>query len=88
MEPPSTNSPPMAVRRGPFVPDPKPDPREMMAALEARVREIAGEAPGSNGPVSLRGDTLRRVLDEHVDTPFTPRRSPPPPPSSGVRYRH
>jgi hypothetical protein len=72
----------MAVRRGPFVPDPRPDPREMMAALERRVRELAAEAPGSNGPMSLRGENLQRVLEGHIDTPM------PKPPSSGVRYRH
>lgn len=75
MEPPSSPAP-VAVRRGPFVPEPGPDPREIMALVEMRVREIAADAPSSsNGPMSLRGDALTRVLR---DVPL----------SSGVRLRH
>lgn len=62
MEPPSSPAP-VAVRRGPFVPEPGPDPREVMARIEMRVRELAGQSPSSsNGPMSLRGDALERAL--------------------------
>lgn len=74
MEPPSSPAP-VAVRRGPFVPDPGPDPREVMAAVERRVREISAEGPRSNGPMSLRGHALARALGEA-------------PVSSGIRFRH
>lgn len=75
MEPPSSPAP-VAVRRGPFVPEPGSDPREFMALVEMRVREISADAPSSsNGPMSLRGDALTRALR---DVPL----------SSGVRLRH
>jgi hypothetical protein len=45
-----------------------------MARIEKRVRELAAEAPGSDGPMSLRGHALRRALG---DVPL----------SSGVRMR-
>jgi hypothetical protein len=62
MEPPSSPAP-VAVRVGPFVPDPGPDPREVMALIERRVREIRAEGPGSsNGPMTLRGHALTRAL--------------------------
>jgi hypothetical protein len=61
MEPPSSPAP-VAVRRGPFVPEPGPDPREVMALIERRVRELASESPISNGPMSLRGHALTRAL--------------------------
>jgi hypothetical protein len=73
MDPPSSPAP-VAVRRGPFVAEPGPDPREVMARIEKRVRELAAEAPGSDGPMSLRGHALRRALG---DVPL----------SSGVRMR-
>jgi hypothetical protein len=63
MEPPSSPAP-VAVRRGPFVPEPGPDPREVMARVERRVRELSAEGPGSNGPVSLRGHALTRALSD------------------------
>ena len=75
MEPPSSPAP-VAVRHGPFVPEPRPDPREVMAHVERRVREIASQAPNSsNGPMSLRGHALTRALR---DVPM----------SSGIRTRH
>jgi hypothetical protein len=74
MEPPSSPAP-VAVRRGPFVPEPGPDPREVMARIEHRVRELTADAPGSNGPASLRGHALMRALR---DAPM----------SSGIRSRH
>lgn len=66
MEPPSSASSPapLAVRRGPFVPAPGPDPREVMASIERRVRELAVEAPISTGPLSMRGNALARALGE------------------------
>ena len=73
MEPPSSPAP-VAIRGGPFVPEPGPDPREMMARIERRVRELAS-APESAGPVSLRGSALTRALSD----------APVP---SGVRFRH
>ena len=75
MEPPSSPAP-VAVRRGPFVPEPGPDPREVMARIEMRVKELAAEAPSSsNGPMSLRGQPLERALRDF-------------PTPSGVRLRH
>jgi len=74
MEPPSSPAP-VAVRRGPFIPDPAPDPREVMAHVERRVRELAGDVPPSDGPMSLRGSPLARALR---DVPM----------SSGIRRRH
>lgn len=75
MEPPSSPAP-VAVRGGPFMPDPRPDPREAMALVERRVRELMAEGPpGSNGPLSLRGHALARALR---DAPM----------SSGIRSRH
>jgi hypothetical protein len=75
MEPPSSPAP-VAVRRGPFVPEPGPDPRDVMARVELRVRELAADAPSSsNGPMSLRGHALTRALR---DVPM----------SSGIRLRH
>lgn len=62
MEPPSSPAP-VAVRVGPFVPDPGPDPRELMAHVERRVREIRAESPSSsNGPMTLRGHALTHAL--------------------------
>lgn len=72
MEPPSTSSAPMAVRHGPYVPDPRPDPREVMADVEWRVRQLAADAPSWNGPVSLRGRALERALNEALDAPRPP----------------
>jgi hypothetical protein len=74
MEPPSSPAP-VAVRHGPFVAEPRPDPREVMAHVEQRVRELAAEWPRSEGPMSLRGHALRRALR---DVPL----------SSGIRTRH
>ena len=77
MEPPSSPAP-FAVRRGPFIPDPAPDPREVMAHIERRVRELAGDiakSDSSDGPTSLRGSPLARALR---DVPL----------SSGIRRRH
>ena len=75
MEPPSSPGP-VAVRRGPFIPEPGPDPREVMALIERRVRELAADAPGSsNGPMSLRGSALANALR---DVPMP----------SGIRRRH
>ena len=73
MEPPSSPAP-VAIRGGPFVPEPGPDPREVMAHIERRVRELAG-APESDAPLSLRGNALTRALRD-VHAP------------SGVRFRH
>ena len=74
MEPPSSHAP-VAIRRGPFVPEPGPDPREVMAHIEHRVRELAAQSPSSSGPMSLRGDELTRALRD-VPAP------------SGIRLRH
>jgi hypothetical protein len=74
MEPPSSPAP-VAIRRGPFIPDPAPDPRELMALVERRVRELAADAPPNDGPMSLRGRPLAHALH---DVPL----------SSGIRRRH